>query len=299
MVVAVRSVDAASRLVRVTMPGGTTLDLPAQPGRYRVTDVSDAGMARVLVEDGRPVLVLGPVDPLDPVVPGSMTEIGETDATVSWNGTSYTLPFVPATYGTLPRDVWVALTDWGAPFLVHGPSAVAPPPPPPPAPAPDPGSTVQVTQWIAPQWSGTYRTIRAAWDRWNVDRYGGRSTLWQGDSFGSGPLVGYAAYGAQVANLGAISIDRMQVAVRNAGSGSGPATLISTLQNYPAPPGGPSGSGATATGEGWVDLPSSVFEAWRTGVWGGLATVGSNYAAFAGAGTGDGMVLAVTYTRHA
>lgn len=301
MVVAVRSVDSASRLVRVTMPGGTTLDLPAQPGRYRVTDVSNAGMARVLVEDGRPVLVLGPVDPLDPVVPGSMTAIGATDATVSWNGSPYTLPFVPATYGTLPRDVWIALSDWGVPVLVHGPSATAPPPPPPPPPAPDPGSTVQVTQWIAPQWSGTYRSSRAAWDRWNTDRYGGRSTLYQGDAFGSGPLTGYAAYGAQVVNLGAISIDRIQVAVRPLAlpSGAGDATLISTTTSGPAPGGGPNGFGATATGAGWVDLPGSILESWRTGVVGGLATVGSAYRAFAGAGNGDGMVLAVTYTRHA
>lgn len=281
------------------MPGGSLLELAAMPGRYRATDTPGLGLARVLLSDGRPTLVMGPVDPLDPVVPASMTAIGATTATVSWNGSVYTLPFVPATYGALPRDVWIALSDWGVPTLVHGPSATAPPPPPPPPPGPTPGATVQVSQAIAPQWSGTYRTIRAAWDRWDTDRYGGRSTLWQGDSFGSGPLVGYAAYGAQIVNLGAISIDRIQVRVTNAGSGGGPALLIGTTQNYAAPPGGPSGAGATSSGEGWVDLPSSVFESWRSGALGGLATVGGNYAAFAGAGNGDGMVLMVTYTRYA
>lgn len=299
VVASVRSVNAAARLVKVAMPGGSVLELAAMPGRYRVSDAVGVGLARVLLDEGRPVLVQGPLDPLDPVVPASMTASAATTATVSWAGGSYTLPYLAGSYGTLPRDVWISLSDWGIPVLVHGPSAVAPPPPPPPPPDPGPAPTVQVVQAIAPQWSGSYRQIRSAWDRWNTDRYGGRSTLWQGDLFGSGPLVGYAAYGTQVANLGALSIDRIQVAIRNAGAGSGPATLISTLQNFPAPSGGPSGSGATATGEGWVDLPPSVFEAWRTGVWGGLALVGGNYAAFAGAGNGDGMTLVVTYTRNA
>ena len=299
VVAVVRAVNADARLVQVTMPGGSMLELAAMPGRYRVSDADGVGLARVLLEGGRPVLVLGPLDPMDPVMPASMTASGATTATVSWAGGSYVLPYLAGSYGTLPRDVWISLSDWGAPVLVHGPSATAPPPPPPPPPDPTPAPTVQVSQAIGPQWSGTYRTIRGAWDRWNVDRYGGRSTLWQGDSFGSGPLVGYAAYGPQVANLGAISIDRMQVMVRNAGSGGGPALLIGTTQNFPAPGGGPSGTGATASGEGWVDLPASVFESWRTGAIGGLATVGGNYAAFAGAGNGDGMVLVVTYTRHA
>lgn len=298
----VRAVDVAGRLVQVTMPGASTLWLPAQPGRYRIADAGvGGGLARVLVDDGRPLLVLGPVDPVDPVVPASMTATGATTATVSWNGGTYTLPFVPATYGGLPRDVWISLSDWGVPVLVNGPSATAPPPPPPPPPDPEPPRTEQVQQAIGPQWSGTYRSSRAAWDRWNTDRYGGRSTLYQGDAFGSGPLVGYAAYGAQVANLGAISIDRIQVAVRPLGlpSGSGPATLIGTTQNFPAPAGGPSGVGATVTGSGWVDLPGSVLESWRTGAIGGLATIGGTYRAFAGAGNGDGMTLVVTYTRNA
>jgi len=269
------------------------------PGRYRVSDGPGVGLARVLLESGRPMLVLGPVDPLDSVVPASMTASGTTTATVSWNGSSFTLPFLAGMYGTLPRDVWISLSDWGQPVLVHGPSAIAPPPPPPPPPEPDVPATVQVQQAIGPQWSGTFRQIRGAWDRWNTDRYGGRSTLWQGDAHGSGPLVGYAAYGSQVAALGAISIDRIQVAVRNAGSGGGPATLIGTTQNFPAPAGGPSGTGATTSGEGWVDLHPATFEAWRTGGIGGLATVGGNYAAFAGAGNGDGMTLVVTYTRNA
>lgn len=300
VVATVRSVTPASRLVRVTMPGGATLELAALPGRYRVTEAAGAGLARVLLEAGRPVLVQGPVDPVDPVVPASMTAIGATTATVSWNGASYTLPFVPATYGALPRDVWIALSDWGTPVLVHGPSSTAPPPPPPPPPDPETGSTVQVTQMISPQWSGTWRSIRGAYDRWNVDRYGGRSTLYQGNAFGSGPLTGIAVYGDQLANLGAISIDQVDVGLSGVGlsGGSGPATVQGTAQGT-AFPGAPVGSGPTATGEGWVNLPLAVGEGMRTGAIKGLVLVGGSYYAVAGAGNGTGMVLRVIYTRPA
>ncbi|WP_353707599.1 hypothetical protein ABRQ22_17210 [Cellulosimicrobium sp. ES-005] len=299
----VQAVDVAGRLVQVTMPGDSTLWLPAQPGRYRIADAGvGGGLARVLADGGRPLLVLGPLDPLDPVVPASMTAIGATTATVSWNGAGYTLPFVPATYGTLPRDVWIALSDWGTPVLVHGPSATAPPPPPPPPPDPTPGATVQVTQAIAPQWSGTYRHIRAAYDRWNTDRYGGRSTLYQGDAFGSGPLTGLAVYGDQLVNLGAISFDRVAVMLRPVlpGGSGGPPMTVQAAANGTPPSGAPTVFGPTVSGAGgWVDLTSDVAEAMRTGGVKGLATVGGNYWAVAGAGNGDGMLLSVTYTRYA
>jgi hypothetical protein len=299
----VRGVDAPHRLVQVLIPGGGVMWLAAQPGRYRVSDDSPGvGLARVLLDPDsrRPVLVIGPVDPLDPVVPASMTASGETTATVSWNGAAYDLPFLPASYGTLPRDVWIGLTDWGVPNLVHGPSPVAPPPPPPP-PTPPPSATVQVTQTIGPQWSGSYRHVRGAWDRWNTTRYGGRSTLYQGNGQGSGPMTGLAVYGNQLVNLGAISIDRVRVRLRNVGLASGsPAVTVQGSPNGTPPGGAPSASGATASGmDTWLDLPSSVREAMRTGAVKGLATVGGSYSAVAGAGNGDGMVLSVTYTRNA
>lgn len=298
----VRGVNPAGRLVQVQLPGAAPMWLSAQPGRYRVSESADSGLARVLLDSStrRPTLVLGPVDPLDPVVPASMTSAGSTTATIAWNGATYTLPFLPGSYGTFPRDVWVALSDWGVPFLVHAPSAVAPPPPPP-APQPPPSSVVTVTQTISPQWSGSYRHSRGAWDRWNTNRYGGRSTLYQGNGQGSGPMTGLAVYGSQLVNLGALSITRVQVRLRSVGLASGsPAVTVQGSPHGTKPGGAPSSSGATAAGmNAWVDLPSSVREAMRTGAVRGLATVGGAYSAVAGAGNGDGMALQVTYTRSA
>lgn len=298
----VRGVDVPARLVLVQPPGGSPLWLAAMPGRYRVSQESGSGLARVLLDaqSRRPALVLGPLDPLDPVVPASMTASGATTATVDWNGALYTLPFLPGSYGTLPRDVWISLSDWGSPVLVLGPSAVTPPPPPPP-PEPPPSSVVTVTQTINAQWSGSYRHSRSAWDRWNTSRYGGRSTLYQGDGQGSGPMTGLAVYGSQLVNLGAISITRVRVRLNSVGLASGsPAVTVQGSPHGSKPAGAPSSSGATASGmNDWVDLPSSVREAMRTGAVRGLATVGGSYSAVAGAGNGSGMALQVTYTRNA
>ena len=156
---------------------------------------------------------------------------------------------------------------------------------------------MQTTISIAAQWSGSYRA-GSGWDRWNTGRYGGRSTLYQGNGFGSGPMVGLATYGDQIVNLGAISIDRIQVMLRGVGlsGASGPATVQGS--SHASQPGGsPSSSGSTVSGDGWVDLDSSMRAGFLSGAFKGLCTVGGNYWAVAGAGNGDGMQLAITYTR--
>ncbi|MFD6163702.1 hypothetical protein ACFWFR_00820 [Oerskovia sp. NPDC060287] len=293
-------VNPAARLVRVGVRG-EPLWLPAQPGRYRRSAGAGVGLARVLLNPstGRPSLVLGPLDPLDPVVPATMTAATATVATVNLAGTSYALPYLAGAYGTPPVSVWVSLSDWGVPVLVLGPSAIAPAggggTPPPPS-----GATVQVTQTIGPQWSGSWRASAGAWDRWNVDRYGGRSTLYQGNGFGSGPMVGLATYGDQLANLGAISIDRVQAMLRGVGlaGASGPATVQGSPHGA-RPAGAPASSGPTATGDGWTDLAAATREGMRTGAIKGLALIGPQYWGVAGAGNGDGMALSVTYTRPA
>ncbi|EYR64277.1 hypothetical protein N866_13595 [Actinotalea ferrariae CF5-4] len=305
---AVYAVDAPARLVQVDIKG-SPLWLPAQPGRYRVAVNEGAlGLARVLLNPttGRPVLVLGPVDPRRPVIPGTLTAIDTTArvATVSLDGATYDLPYLASTY-TVGGPVWVGLTDWGVPFLVHGPSdAPAAPVVAPVAPAPT--GTVQVTQTIGPQWSGTYRVSRGAWDRWNTGEYGGRSDLYQGDAYGSGTLIGLATYGDQLANLGAVSIDAITLRARRNGSGAGDAAL--TVQGTPhgERPGLVSASGSTAsTGavglNQWasVDLPADMREGFRTGAIKGLAAVGGTYSGWGGTGTAGSMVLSVTYTRQA
>lgn len=297
----VYAVDAAARLVRVSLLGGEALWLPALPGRYRSTS-SQGSLARVLLHPttGRPELVLGPLDPTSPSVLAQVSAVAGTTVTVDWFGASTALPAIPSTY-TVGQTAWVLTDDWGLPGLVQGPSTVVAPTPPPPPTPPGGGSTVQVTVAISPQWSGSYRYSRAAWDRWNTNRYGGRSTLYQGDGEGSGAMAGLAVYGDQLVNLGAISIDSVRVRLRSVGlaSGSPPVTVQGSPQGSP-PPGAPVASGAVAVGmDDWVYLASTVCEGMRTGAVKGLATVGAAYSAVAGAGNGDGMVLSVTYTRAA
>lgn len=295
-------VNTEARLARVGVHGAD-LWLPAMPGRYHSSNLAGAGLVRTLLNpvSGRPELVLGPLDPLDPVVPATLTAASATVATVAWAGRTYTLPYLAGAYGALPSSVWVSLSDWGTPVLVLGPSAVAPPPPPAGGGEnPGGGATVQVTQTITPQWSGSWRASSGAWDRWNTGRYGGRSTLYQGSGFGSGPMVGLATYGDQLVNLGAISIDRVQVMLRGVGlaGASGPATVQGSPHGSP-PGGAPTSSGPAVSGDGLTDLAAATREGMRAGTVKALALVGPQYWAVAGAGNGDGMALITTYTRPA
>ena len=298
----VYGVDVTARLVQVSVLGSEALWLPAQPGRYRAGSGTDGSLARVLLHPttGRPELVVGPLDPMAPSRLATVTAMAGTTVEVSWDGVATPLPAIPSTY-TVGQTAWVLTTEWGVPVLVLGPSTTSAPAPPTPPPAPGGGGTVQVSQTIGPQWSGSYRHIRAAWDRWNTDRYGGRSTLYQGNGQGSGPMTGLAVYGDQLVNLGAISIDRVRVRLRNVGLASGsPPVVIQGSPHGTPPAGAPVYSGDTAGGmDGWLDLSASVREGMRTGAVKGLATVGAAYSAVAGAGNGDGMVLIVDYTRAA
>lgn len=201
------------------------------------------------------------------------------------------LPYVPGDYTGI-TTVFVLLSPVSG-QLVQGPcyaEAVAPiPPPPTPAPAQD------VTVVIAPTWSGTWRADRGAYDRWNTDRYGGRSTLYQGSGFGSGPLTGLATYGDQVVGLGAASISSVVVATPLA-TGSGAIGLRGTPAGA-KPAGAPAPAGSTATGTDTVALPPDMCEALRTGAAKSLASVGAAYRGTYGTSRADGMALTVTYKR--
>lgn len=297
-VATVLEVNADQALVRVQLYESGGSWVPAVAGRYQV-----GKPARVLLDPwsgGRTVLVLGPVLPHSPWVLATVTALN-TDpdrAVVAWGGASWTVPFIPAVY-TVGTEVWVGLDDWGRPALVHSSSDDAPPPQAtaPQAPSGPPGR-IQVTLTVLPQWSGSYRA-GSGWDRWNASRreYGGRSTLYQGNGFGSGPMTGLATYGDQLVNLAAISIDRVQVMLRGVGlsGAAGPATVQGSPHGA-QPAGAPTSSGTTATGNGLTDLDAATREGLRTGVLKGLALVGANYWAVAGAGNGDGMALIVTAT---
>lgn len=297
----VLAVDPVNHLVQVAIRGDTaaTVTLPATAARYR-----PGGSCRVLhnaADRGRATHVVGTVDPLPTHVLGVVASVNGTTlrATVTVLGQSVSIPYTTGTYSSGNR-VWVALDDWGVPLLLVAASAEATATDTPVAPdAGGGGGTVQATATIGPQWSGSYRSGRG-WDRWNTTRYGGRSTLYQGDGFGSGPMTGLATYGDQLVNLGAVSIDRIAVRLRDVGlsGASGPATVQGSPHGS-QPGGAPTVSGATATGMGAVELPAGIRDGFRTGAIKGLATVGGNYWAVAGAGNGDGMVLDVTFTRPA
>lgn len=299
----VLAVDPTAALVQVEIRGAPVW-VPAVADRYAPTTPGGAASwAVVLLDpaDGRPVRVLGAITVRPAVVPATLTASTSSVATVTLDGAEHELPYLVGMYGTLPRAVWAALDDWGRPTLILGPSAVEDSSAPPPDPGGGGGGTVQAVAPISAQWSGSWRTDRGAWDRWNTDRYGGRATLYQGDGAGSGPMKGLAVYGDQIVNLAATSIDRVQVAVRSVGLASGsPAVTLQGSPHGSQPAGAPSSSGDTAAGmDALVDLPASVREAMRTGAVKGLATVGGVYSAAAGAGTGDGMSLIVTYSRPA
>lgn len=212
------------------------------------------------------------------------------------------LPFVPGVYDGITTVFVLRDPDSrGAGQFVLGPcyAEAAPPPPPPPQdddPA-EPVKTVTETALIRPTWSGTWRVSRSAWDRWNVDRYGGRSTLYQGSAYGSGTLIGLAVYGDQVASLGALEITRVVVSTPPA-TGSGDVTLQGAPHGS-KPAGAPSPSGVTAAGATAVELPSTIREGMRTGSVKSLACVGGNYRGTYGTSRPAGMALSVTYTRRA
>lgn len=173
--------------------------------------------------------------------------------------------------------------------------------PTPPGPA---AGTQTATTTILPTWSGTWRATR--WDNWNQTRYGGRSDLYQGNAYGSGPLVGLATYGDQLVGLGATTITAAVLTVERNGSGGAAAVTVQGSSLGTPPAGAPSSSGDTAssaslaaTGKGQIALTAGMREALRTGAAKGLCLVGATYAGVFGTSRGDGMSLFVTYTRPA
>lgn len=301
----VLDVDPAKAAVRVSVYGSEGAWVPANAGRYVI-----GSNCRVLLNPfggGRAVLVLSSTAPGFPSVLATLVETNDTTnrATVLWADEQVQVPFIPSTY-TVGAEVWVDTDAWGRPFRVSGPSDDPPPVVKPVAvPTVVTGASAVATTVLFPQWSGTWRHTRSpsGWDRWNVTRreYGARSSLYQGDSgaFGSsGPLTGLATYGDQIVNLGAVNIDRARVMLRGVGlSGAGGPATVQGSPHGSRPDGAPSSSGATATGDGWVDLPATVLDAMETGAVKGLTLVGPNYWAVAGAGNGDGMALEIVYKR--
>lgn len=302
-------VDPVARVVQVTVLGSAPVWVPAVPAIY-----TPGGMVRVLrspLDGGKLTLCVGPVDSVMPVVRGKVTAInaGAGTLTVATLGGSFTLPYTSGTY-TVGGNVQVLRdpASFGAPFYVAGPEGnfSGTDPGAGSGGATNPGVVESRQVTIGPQWSGSWTGSR--WDNWNVYQtaYGGRAALYQGQGYGSPPMQGLAVYGDQIVNLAAQQITRMQVTLdrpsSGSGSGSGPAVLQPSPHGGAAPAGGPAPSGASASvaiGRGTrvtVDLPSSVFEAFRTGTAKGLALVGSSYLNLFGADRAGAMTLTIQYS---
>lgn len=304
--------DPANGLAQVSISGSDGVWVPAQPAIY-----PSGGLVRLLrspLDGGRTSVCLGPVVAGPSLVGGVVKSVNSAVGllTVTTLGSDYELPYPPGTYsnGTAVHVIRSA-SKYGLPEYVLGPSGNynAQNPGQPGGGSSNPGQLVDRQAFVLPQWSGSWRASYGRWDSWNTDRYGGRSTLWQGNGFGSGPMTGLAVYGDQIVGLGAQQITRIQVAVYRAdtSSTSGKATVLQPAADGVPPSGAPNVGGASvaslalAPNQGvHVDLPAGVLDGFRTGAYRGVATVGSDYAGFSGTPDrapvrADGMGLIVQY----
>ena len=300
----VLAVDDVAARVTVNLDG-SGVSLRRVTGAYRVGDPVIVVRDPARSGAGQYVAgVIGPAVAASPIwLPGVVTAIntGTSRLTVTVAGVSMTLPYVSATYtvgGNVAVLIDAASTTGGIVLGPLGNPPAPPPPPPPPAlpPVPDVPSIGTFTALILPTWSGSWRSIRGAYDRWADGGVpGGFSNLYQGNAYGSGAMVGIAVYGDQVAGLGALAITAMTVNSILA-TGSGWPQFQGTPQGTPYP-GAPTPSGAAPAGVGQVGLDASICEAFRTGAFKGLCTVGAAYCAVRGTSLADGMALTVTYTK--
>lgn len=304
--------DPARGLAQVSIAGSEGVWVPAQPAIYQAN-----GLVRLLrspLDGGRTSVCMGPVVAGPTLVGGVVKAINSAVGllTVTTLDADFQLPYAPGTYsaGTTVHVVRSA-ARFGLPEYVLGPSGIysSQNPGQPGGGVVNPPQTVDRQAVILPQWTGSWRSSYSRWDTWNTDRYGGRSTLWQGNGFGSGPMVGLSVYGDQILALGAQQITRMQVSVYRAdnSSSSGKVAVLRPSPHGAQPGGSPASSGegvgspSLAPGQSaQVDLAASTFEGFRTGGYKGLATIGTDYAGFSGTPDrapihADGMALVVQY----
>lgn len=298
----VYEVDPAKGRVRVSVRGGVVW-LPAVAGRYDANS-----LARILIDPtaARPVLVIGAVTPRKPVELGAVLATGTGVITITLAGVEYTIPAPIGTY-TVGQSAWVQLDEWGIPVIAVAPSTTT-------APGggggsnPGGGGTVVATATIGPQISGTWQPSVGRWNNWNANRYGGPTNIWQGSYGSSGTLLGFAGYGDQIANLGAVTIDEVILSARkNDTNGLSAALTVQGTTHGTQPPGSPvagaftSASTPTIGPGSWGDLAfdGSLREAFRTGAAKGLVAIGSFYGGFGGTATPGSFVLKIRYTKNA
>lgn len=299
--------DIPNRLVQVSISGSDGVWVPAVPAIY--PPAAQVMLSRSPLDGGRLTQCLGPLDTAEPIVMGKVVAINTSAGTLTVDalGGQYKLPYNAGTY-TVGAPVYVRRdpAQFGEPVHVDGLQGnyVAPDPGTPGEGAPNAPKLVSRQAVLQAQSSGSWRSSQGRWNSWNVDRFGGPSTLYQGDQYGSGPMTGWAGYGNQVADLRAEEITGMWVNVVRADNSTsfGRVAVIQGSPDGSRPGGAPGGSGDTASsssltpgrGEG-VALPSSTFNTWRTGGFKGIRLTGSEYAGFYGTSRADGMALTVNY----
>lgn len=306
-------VDPAARLVQVSVNDSDGVWVPAAPDIYPANAL--VRLLRSPLDGGRISYCLGPIVSGPIIAGGRVVSVNSGVGLLKVNtlGGTYDLPYPPGTYAANTAvHVVRSASKLGLPEYVLGPSGSynAENPGQPDGGAGNPAQVVTRQTVILPQFTGSWRSNYGRWNDWNPDRYGGRTTLYQGNGFGSGPMVGLAGYGDQILALGALAITRMQTTVYRADSSSS-AAKVPVLQ--PSPHGGNPGGAPTispaaaATGPALginagaqIDLPAAVFEGFRTGAFKGLAMVGADYAGFSGTPDrapvhADGMALVVDY----
>lgn len=300
--------DIPRKLAQVSLSGSDGVWVPASPAIY--PPGGEVLVSRSPLDGGRLTQCMAPLVDADLIVAGVVRAINAADGTLTVEtlGEQHELPYNAGAY-TVGAPVYVRRDPqrFGTPVHVDGLQGnyVAPAPETPGGGAPNDPKLETRQAVIQPQQSGSWRSSQGRWDNWNTDRYGGISTLWQGNDYGSGPMTGWAGFGDQVRNLGATEIVGMWVNVVRADSSTS-AGRSATVQGSPdgsRPGGAPGGSGDTATtggltpGQGQsLQLPGSTYDAWRTGGFKGIRLTGGDYAGFAGTSRADGMALTVHYT---
>lgn len=299
----VYEVDPAKGRVRVGIRGGIVW-LPAVADRYDADS-----LARVLLDPtaARPILVLGAVAPRKPIELGAITATSAGTVTVTVRGVESTIPAPLGTY-TIGQSAWVQLDEWGTPVIAMAPSTTGAPGGGGGSTPGGGGGTIVATATVGPQVSGTWQPSVGRWNNWNANRYGGSTNIWQGSYSGSGTLLGFAGYGDQIANLGAVSIEEIILSARkNDTNGLSAALTVQGTAHGAQPPGSPVAGAFTAASTptigpgGWGDLAfdSALREAFRTGTAKGLVAVGAQYGGFGGTATPGSFVLRIRYTKNA
>lgn len=300
--------DIPKRLAQVSLAGSDGVWIPATPAIY--APGGEVLVSRSALDGGRLTQCVAPLADADVIVAGTVAAINSARGTLTVNtlGGQYELPYNAAAY-TVGAAVYIRRDPqrFGVPVHVDGLQGnyEAPKPETPGGGSPNDPKLENRQAVIQPQQSGSWRSSQSRWDNWNTDRFGGVSTLWQGNDYGSGPMTGWAGYGDQVVNLRAQQIVAMWVNVVRADTSSS-AGKAATVQGSPdgsRPGGGPGGSGDTATTSGLtpgqgqsLQLPGSTYDAWRTGGFKGIRLTGGDYGGFAGTSRADGMTLTVHYT---